>query len=94
MALDAGRAEGGVVRLEEHHADDVVADVALPLQLLGVVPLVRQLRGHVEHNLYRTPVCINGVKSWRRVRKNNRITFFDHSESKQAIQAAYEPVKS
>lgn len=64
MALDARRTEGGVVCLEEHHAHDVVADVALPLQFLGIVPLVRQLRGNVKHNLYRTPVCINGVKSY------------------------------
>lgn len=63
MAFDARRTEGGVVRLEEHYAHDVVADVALSLQLLGIMPLVRQLCGNVKHNLYRTPVCINGVKS-------------------------------
>lgn len=63
MALDAGRTECGIVGLEEHDAHDIVADVALPLELLRIVLLVRQLRGYVEHYLYRTPVCINRVKS-------------------------------
>ena len=35
MALDAGRGEGGVARLEEHDAHDVVADVTLSLELSG-----------------------------------------------------------
>ena len=35
VALDAGRGEGGVARLEEHDAHDVVADVALSLELHG-----------------------------------------------------------
>ena len=34
MALDAGGREVGVARLQEHHAHDVVPDVALPLELL------------------------------------------------------------
>ena len=35
VALDAGRGEGGVARLEEHDAHDVVADVTLSLELGG-----------------------------------------------------------
>jgi len=35
VALDARRREVGVVRLQEHHAHDVVAYVPLSLQLLG-----------------------------------------------------------
>lgn len=33
VGLDAGGREGRVVRLQEHDADDVVPDVAFPLQL-------------------------------------------------------------
>ena len=35
MALDAGGGEGGVVRLQEHDAHDVIANVTLPLELKG-----------------------------------------------------------
>ena len=51
VGLDAAGGEAGVVGLQEDHADDVVADVTLPLQLLGVVLLIRQKGGDVEHDL-------------------------------------------
>lgn len=63
MALDAARTKAGVVRLKEHDADDVIADVSLPLQLLRVVSLVGQLRAHVEHDLYRPPARVNRVQA-------------------------------
>lgn len=39
VGLDAGRREGRVVCLQEHDADDVVSDVALPLELRGGVKI-------------------------------------------------------
>lgn len=63
VALDARRREARVVRLEEDHADDVVADVPLPLQLLRIVLLVRQLRAHVEHDFDGPPAGVHRVQA-------------------------------
>lgn len=63
VTFDAARREGSVVRFEEHHADDVVTDVTLTLQLLRVVFLVRKLRRYVEHDLDRSPVRVDRVQS-------------------------------
>lgn len=63
MTLDAGGTETCVIRLEEHDAHDVVADVTLALQLLRIVFLVGQQRGHVEHDLDVAPVCIDGEQT-------------------------------
>lgn len=52
----------GPVGLLEDHNDDVVPDVALAVELLGVVLSVGKHRGHVEHDLNLFPlVPICGV---------------------------------
>lgn len=66
MALDAGGTEACVIRLQEYHADDIVADVTLPLKLLRIVLLVRQQRGHMEHDLDVAPVRIDGEETFKK----------------------------
>ncbi len=53
----------GIVGLEEDDTDDVVAHVSLALQLLWVVLLVGEQRGHVEHDLYAAPVRVHRVQA-------------------------------
>ena len=50
-----------IVCFKEDHTDNIVADVALALQLLGVVLLVGQQRRHVEHDLDAAPVGVHRV---------------------------------
>ena len=59
VRLDATWGEPSVVRLKEDHADDVVTNMALPLQLLRVVLLVREQGGDVEHHLNAPPVGVD-----------------------------------
>jgi hypothetical protein len=63
MALDARRTEGSVVGLQKHHAHNVVADVALSLQLLRVVLLIRKLRADVKHDFDIAPVRVHRVET-------------------------------
>ena len=52
-----------VVGLEKHDADNVVAHVPLPLQLLRIVLLVGEEGGHVEHDLDAPPVGVHRVQA-------------------------------
>lgn len=58
MALYTRGGESGVVGFEEHHADDVVADVSLALELLRIVLFIRQQGAYVEHYFYVAPIGV------------------------------------
>ena len=59
VRLDAAQGEPSIVSLEEHHANYIVADMALALQLLRVILLVGQQCGHMEHELDAPPVGVD-----------------------------------
>ena len=59
VRFDATWGEPSVVRLKEDHADDVITNMAFPLQLLRVVLLVREQGGDVEHHLDAAPVGVD-----------------------------------
>ena len=61
--FDATWWESGVVCLKEDHADYVVTNMTLPLQLLRVVLLVGQQGGDVEHHLDAAPMRVDWVES-------------------------------
>ena len=62
LALDVGD-EGEGARLLEDDGDDVVADVALPRQLLAVVRGEGQEGGDVEHELVAHVVRVHAVQA-------------------------------
>ena len=53
----------GCPALLEHEADNVVADVALALQLLRICLRVGEQRGHVEHDLLALMLGVHAVLS-------------------------------
>ena len=59
VRFDATWREASVVCLKEDHADYIVANMSLPLQLLRVVLLVGQQGGDMEHHLDAAPVCVD-----------------------------------
>lgn len=65
VALDAGGAKAGIVRLQEDHAHNVVANVSLPLKLLWIVLFVGQQSGHVKHDLDITPIGVDGKETYK-----------------------------
>ena len=64
LRLEVGD-EGERARLLEDDGDDVVADVALPRQLLPVVGREREQGGHVEHDLVSAGVRVHRVEASR-----------------------------
>jgi hypothetical protein len=63
MALNARWTKGSIVSFQEHHTDDVVADVPFTLQLLWIVSFVRELGAYVKHDFNVSPVSVNRVQS-------------------------------
>ena len=63
VRLDAARGEPRVIRLEENHTYNVITNVSLPLELLGVALLVGEEGGHVEHDLYPPPMRVDAVET-------------------------------
>ena len=59
VRFDATWREAGVVSFEEDHTDNIVAHMALPLQLLRVVLLVGQQCGDMEHHLDAAPMSVD-----------------------------------
>ena len=59
VGLDTAGGEPGVVSLEEDNTDNVVANMSLPLEFLGIAFLIRKQGGYMEHNFYASPVGID-----------------------------------
>lgn len=60
MTFNAGGTEARIVGLEEHHTDDIIADMSFALEFLWIVFLIGQQCGHVEHDLNVAPIRIDG----------------------------------
>lgn len=65
MTFDTGWTESSIIGLQKHHTHNVIANVTLPLQLLGIVLLVGKQCGYMEHDLDVTPICINGKETYK-----------------------------
>ena len=59
MGLDTAGGEPGVVSLQEDNTNNVVANMSLPLEFLGIAFLIRKQGGYMEHNFYASPVGVD-----------------------------------